>query len=105
MKARLIITAQYSENYAFPDWNGEGECPKSWKFKSGVTFEVEVDSLDIMYLENECVAVATEMLKEMSNDCVAYSYHAHEVKFGEDKILDADIFKDKLKSLCEAKRA
>lgn len=105
MKARLIVVAQYSENYSFHDWNGQGQCPQGWKMKGGVTFEVKVSDMEIMYMEEECIAVVKEMLKEMSNDCVAYEYHSHEVKFGNDVMLDEDIFNNKLNKLKLSKTA
>ena len=105
MKARLIIIAQVCENYGFPDWDGQGKCPEHWKFKGGITFEVKVDSMDIMYAEDECVEVAKQMLAEKTTDAMKYEYLNHEVKFGDDVMLDEDIFNDKLHKLCAAKRA
>lgn len=33
MSFALVATYQYYENYAFHDWDGEGECPARWKSK------------------------------------------------------------------------
>lgn len=37
---KLVIQTQYRENYAYPDWDGKGECPQAWKFKGGSTYVV-----------------------------------------------------------------
>ena len=37
---KLVIQTQYKENYAYPDWDGKGECPDGWKFKGGCTYVV-----------------------------------------------------------------
>ena len=37
---KLVIQTQYRENYAYPDWDGKGECPQAWKFKGGETYVV-----------------------------------------------------------------
>jgi hypothetical protein len=36
-----LVTTQRWENYAFHDWNGEGECPNSWRAKGGITAVVK----------------------------------------------------------------
>ena len=36
----LVIQTQYKENYAFPAWDGKGDCPEYWKFKGGNTYIV-----------------------------------------------------------------
>ena len=35
---KLVINTQHKENYAYPDWDGKGECPQYWKFKGGTTY-------------------------------------------------------------------
>ena len=37
---KLVIQTQYKENYAWPDWDGKGECPQAWKFKGGDTYVI-----------------------------------------------------------------
>ena len=37
---KLVIQTQYRENYAYPNWDGNGECPQAWKFKGGETYVV-----------------------------------------------------------------
>ena len=37
---KLVIQTQYRENYAYPDWDGKGECPQAWKFKGGSTYVI-----------------------------------------------------------------
>ena len=37
---KLVIQTQYKENYAYPDWDGKGECPDGWKFKGGDTYVI-----------------------------------------------------------------
>ena len=37
---KLVIQTQYRENYAYPDWDGKGECPDGWKFKGGDTYVI-----------------------------------------------------------------
>ena len=37
---KLVIQTQYKENYAYPDWDGKGECPQAWKFKGGDTYVI-----------------------------------------------------------------
>ena len=37
---KLVIQTQYKENYAYPDWDGKGECPDGWKFKGGSSYVV-----------------------------------------------------------------
>ena len=36
----LVIKTQIQENYGANDWDGEGQCPQSWKFKGGQEFMV-----------------------------------------------------------------
>ena len=38
---KLVIDTQIAENYGAHDWNGKGECPQRWKFKSGSTYVVD----------------------------------------------------------------
>tara|TARA_B100001057_G_C22539648_1_gene829039 strand:- start:215 stop:709 length:495 start_codon:yes stop_codon:yes gene_type:complete len=37
---KLVIQTQYRENYAYPDWDGKGECPQGWKYKGGETYVI-----------------------------------------------------------------
>jgi CRISPR/Cas system-associated endoribonuclease Cas2 len=34
----VVITTQYMENYAAPEWDGVGTCPQYWKYKGGSTY-------------------------------------------------------------------
>lgn len=38
---KIVVVTQYCENYAFPDWDGEGECPDGWKYKGGSTYVLQ----------------------------------------------------------------
>lgn len=33
--AKLLISTQVYENYGAHDWDGQGECPQSWRAKGG----------------------------------------------------------------------
>lgn len=37
----VVITTRVRENYGAHDWDGEGECPQHWKYKSGHTYVLE----------------------------------------------------------------
>jgi len=43
--AKLLIATQVYENYGAHAWNGEGQCPQSWKAKGGHDYVVR-DFLD-----------------------------------------------------------
>jgi len=44
---KIVICTQHVENYGAHDWNGEGKCPKYWKYKGGSTYVVsDVDISD-----------------------------------------------------------
>ncbi len=38
---KILITAQYKENYAAHDWDGVGECPQYWKCKPSDSYEIQ----------------------------------------------------------------
>ena len=40
----FLLSTQYRENYAYADWNGEGECPEHWKCKGGVDYIIRAES-------------------------------------------------------------
>lgn len=43
IKVQIAIAGDYAENYAFDDWNGEGQCPFSWKQKGSYAEIVACD--------------------------------------------------------------
>ena len=63
--AILVIRTQVLENYAFPDYDGQGECPQNWKPKGGelyvinnvlpdITEEKElIDALEYLITQND----------------------------------------------------
>lgn len=38
--AILVVRTQVLENYAFPDYDGQGECPQNWKPKGGELYVI-----------------------------------------------------------------
>lgn len=38
---RLLVLTQCRENYGAHNWDGEGECPQSWRMKGGDFYVVE----------------------------------------------------------------
>ena len=66
---KLVIQTQYKENYAYPDWDGKGECPDGWKFKGGSTYVVnsfkDFDNVTkVMDKLNELITVDNDGFKE-----------------------------------------
>ena len=66
---KLVIQTQYKENYAYPDWDGKGECPDGWKFKGGSTYVVnsfkDFDNVTkVMDNLNELITVDNDGFKE-----------------------------------------
>ena len=46
---KLLISTQVYENYGAHDWDGEGECPHSWRAKGGNDYVVKnVDECDMI---------------------------------------------------------
>lgn len=78
MSYKLIITAQYSENYAAfnDDWDG---VKTAWKCKGGESFAITMDSTDRLYLdESTIVAAAHSILAQKSGNVYRYEYVGHE---------------------------
>ena len=66
---KLVIQTQYKENYAYPDWDGKGECPDGWKFKGGETYVInsfkDFDNVTkVMDKLNELITVDNDGFKE-----------------------------------------
>ena len=66
---KLVIQTQYKENYAYPDWDGKGECPDGWKFKGGCTYVInsfkDFDNVTkVMDKLNELITVDNDGFKE-----------------------------------------
>lgn len=38
--AMIVISTQYMENYGAHAWDGEGECPQSWRYKGGSEYKI-----------------------------------------------------------------
>lgn len=95
---KVIILAQYAENYAAgnSDWNGESE---SWKQKGGVNFTMNISSSERIFLSNNEIAeIIAEILSEMSNKVSKYTYISHE--FVDAGVVDiTSQFKSKLAKL------
>ncbi len=83
---KLVIQTQYKENYAFPEWDGKGDCPEYWKFKGGNTYVVNNFSNNFM----DCQDVVAKLTK-----LIAYKNEA-----SEEYILDWEIV-DQSKKVCE----
>jgi len=60
---RLILSAQYQENYGAHDWNGEGECPQYWKMKGGRDYSVDLESLPTATAYEQVVKAAREVIE------------------------------------------
>ena len=43
---KLLISAQYMENYGAHDWDGQGQCPQYWKFKGGEDYAFPLGTYD-----------------------------------------------------------
>ncbi len=56
---KLVINTQYKENYSWPDWDGNGECPQYWKFKGGSTYVVP--GVDVMSSLEDQERIANEL--------------------------------------------
>ncbi|MGY8868149.1 MAG: hypothetical protein ACKVJK_21285, partial [Methylophagaceae bacterium] len=56
---KLVINTQYKENYSWPDWDGNGECPQYWKFKGGSTYVVP--GIDVMSSLEDQERIANEL--------------------------------------------
>jgi hypothetical protein len=90
MKSKLKIHSQLYENYAAQDWDGNGDCPQSWKPKGGHTFEIEVDSDVVMYstkLESHLI----EIVASQSNDYEKFEYMEHELEIVQPSVLDSEL--------------
>jgi len=66
---KLVIQTQYRENYAYPNWDGKGECPQAWKFKGGSTYVVNSfkdfnNVTKVMDQLNELIASSSEGFQE-----------------------------------------
>ena len=42
----FLLTTQYRENYAYHDWNGEGECPEHWKCKGACEYVIRAETAE-----------------------------------------------------------
>ena len=74
---KVLILAQYSENYAAgnDNWNGQSE---SWKQKGGVNFTMNITDSERMFLNNdEIEEIISEILTEKSNKVSKYAYISH----------------------------
>ncbi len=72
MKAKVIVQAQYFENYsddsAFPYWKAKGCVP----------FEIEIDS-DLLFYGPVAEPIFSKLLEKHNNNFCKYKYASHEV--------------------------
>ena len=85
---KLVIQTQYKENYAFPDWDGKGDCPEYWKFKGGSTYVVP----------NFHVSPNDEYMTKVIKDLTSLIEYSNEASM--EYILDWEIVEDDQK-VCE----
>jgi hypothetical protein len=64
-KFRLIIDAQFLENYGAHDWDGEGECPQRWKSKGNAEMIVGLFDLE------DIVKMGAEGLERFGSAAIA----------------------------------
>tara|TARA_B110000977_G_C10762162_1_gene371134 strand:- start:45 stop:338 length:294 start_codon:yes stop_codon:yes gene_type:complete len=79
MKTKIIINAQYHENYSDTD-------TPHWKPKGGHEFQIEVNS-DVLMYSNELEKHLTKMVSKQSNGHEKFEYIGHEVQFSEPTML------------------
>jgi len=98
MKARLIITTQYRENYGAHDWDGTGECPQYWKSKGGSEYLVATLSLEeIQVLGEAGIDALVEEARPVveQNDEYAHSWVIdHSLYFDDEKTPDEEMFEE-----------
>lgn len=76
MHVRVIIHAQYEENYGFY------EGKQAWKFKGGSQFVFDVSDGMLMYGEEEIIAwVKAVLLPQHSNEVCRFTFVSLEKKF------------------------
>ena len=73
MDCKIIINAQYHENYSDTD-------TPHWKPKGGHEFQIEVNS-DVLMYSNELEKHLTEIVSNQSNQHEKFQYIGHEVQF------------------------
>lgn len=75
---KLVIVAQYYENYAAynDNWDGVSE---GWKAKGGQEFLVDISSDLRMWLcQDDIIAAIRSILAQKSNNVIRYEYVSHE---------------------------
>lgn len=60
---RLILSAQYQENYGAHDWDGTGECPQYWKMKGGRDYSVDLEALPAEFVYSQILKTAIEVIQ------------------------------------------
>jgi len=89
MQVKIKVQAQYFENYGAHDWDGNGDCPQSWKPKGGQEFIFPVDSDWVMYVnKDEMVEAIDQMLANQNDVACKYEYLEHYVDFGTPIVLE-----------------
>lgn len=101
MNYKIVIHAQYEENYAYPDWNGEGKCPQGWKPKGEQLFSVMADADNVSYAPASFEKTVNKMLAKHSNDAVRFSYCDHHIQFDDEIMLDDEEFAKAFESQME----
>ena len=85
---KLVIQTQYKENYAFPEWDGKGDCPEYWKFKGGNTY----------VLANFHASPNDEYMTKIIKDLTPLIEHSNEASM--EYILDWEIIND-VEKVCQ----
>ena len=83
MDCKIIINAQYHENYSDTD-------TPHWKPKGGQEFQIVVNS-DVLMYSNDLVKHLMEIVSAQSDEHNKYSYLEHEVEFIKPIVLDSKV--------------
>ena len=90
-KEKVIITAQYFENYNVgPDgFNTYGDKLPHWKPKGGADFVIEMDVDNLLYCDNK-EEVFQVMLDKHSNEACRYEYRDYAIQWQEPQVLGTE---------------
>ena len=87
---KIVIITQLLENYAAHDWDGQGECPQSWKSKFGSTYVISDVDITMGEFALFCDLIADKIV--MKDD------------YFEEYIIDTDLVDDadfNIRDYCE----
>jgi hypothetical protein len=77
LKVQIAIAGNYAENYALDDWNGEGQCPYSWKQK-GSYAEIIVSDVPFDQIAS--------VINEIKADLDGYGYSNNASRWAPDSV-------------------